>query len=229
MHLLHPLDHLGLKRRQPCAGRWQVTPTSRDAFVHLLDRDTPWRFLPICGPSETGKSHITRQMLANALQITGLACGRFDFKGTTSIDAELRAFVQDLDVPVPQTSRGLHECLGEILDLLRQRARPALLIFDTYEAAGETQAWVEKQLLPSLIRATWLRVVIAGQRVPQRAGTVWEAVARDPLRLAVPSPSDWFEYGRKYRDHLTLALVESLCSLANNRTSVIAQLLGPNT
>ena len=45
---------------------------------------------------------------------------------------------------------------------LKQRARPALLVFDTYEAAGEAQDWMEKQLLPSLIRATWLRVVMAG-------------------------------------------------------------------
>ena len=60
----------------------------REAFASLLARDPAWRFLPIVGPTETGKSHITKQMLANALHIPGLACGRFDFKGTTDMDAE---------------------------------------------------------------------------------------------------------------------------------------------
>ena len=62
----------------------------REAFARLLARDATWRFLPIRGPTETGKSHITKQMLANALRIPELACGRFDFKGTTDMDAEVQ-------------------------------------------------------------------------------------------------------------------------------------------
>jgi hypothetical protein len=41
----------------------------REAFACLLTRDAPWRFLPIVGPTETGKSHITKQMLAELSQI----------------------------------------------------------------------------------------------------------------------------------------------------------------
>ena len=123
----------------------------REAFARLLARDATWRFLPILGPSETGKSHITNQMLANALRIPELACGRFDFKGTTDMDAEVRTFVQELGVPPPPANARLNERLGHILDALKQRARPAFLVFDTYEAAGKAQDWVEKQLLPSLI------------------------------------------------------------------------------
>jgi hypothetical protein len=80
----------------------------REAFACLLARDTTWRFLPILGPTETGKSHITNQMLANALRIDGLACGRFGFKGTTGMDAEVRAFVQDLGVPLPPANPQRH-------------------------------------------------------------------------------------------------------------------------
>ena len=124
----------------------------REAFESLLQRNAPYRFLPIRGPSGTGKSHITRQMLANALRTPGLACGRFDFKGTTGIGDEVPSFVQDLEVPVPSANLQLNERLGHILMALRQRARPAFLVFDTYEAAGEAKHWVEKQLLPGLIR-----------------------------------------------------------------------------
>jgi len=201
----------------------------REAFACLLARDVTWRFLPILGPTETGKSHITKQMLANALRIPELACGRFDFKGTTGMDAEVRAFVQYLDVPLPAANPQLNERLGQILDGLKQRARPAFLVFDTYEAAGEAQDWVEKQLLPSLIRATWLRVVIAGQRVPEFAGAVWASAAFAPLQLLTPQPAEWFEYGKQYHPDLTLAVVEIACGLARSKPSLLAQLLGPVT
>ncbi len=156
----------------------------REAFVSLLDPQPSRHFLPIRGPSETGKSLMTGQMLANALQMPGLACGRFEFKGTTGLDAEVESFAQALDVPVPPADSRLNVRLGGILRELKQRVRPTLLVFDAYEAAGEARDWVEKQLLPSLIRATWLRVVIAGKEVPERAGAVWASVACATLRVA---------------------------------------------
>jgi hypothetical protein len=202
---------------------------ARDAFVCLLSGNPPWRCLPLRGPSETGKSHVTRQMLANALQVRDLACGRFDFKGTTDMDAELRAFVQDLGVALPPPSARLNDRLAQILDALRQRARPALLVFDTYEAAGEAQDWVEKQLLPSLIRATWLRVVIAGQRVPADAGAVWASVARAPLQLVPPPPEDWLTFGQPYKPGITLDFVRQAHEYCGGKASLLAQLLGPAT
>src|SRR5262249_14969062 len=134
----------------------------REASSQLLARNAPWRFLPIVGPSGRGKSHITRQILANSLRLPELACGRFDFKGTTGMDAEVRAFVQGLGVSLAPEGLKLNHRLGHVLDQLRQRRRPTLHILDTYEAAGEVQDWVERQLLPGLIRATWLRVVVSG-------------------------------------------------------------------
>jgi hypothetical protein len=199
----------------------------RTAFERLLTRAAPWRFLPLCGPSECGKSHITRQMLSNALRVRGLACGRFDFKGIIDMDAEVHAFIQDLDIPLPPIGPRLNERLVHILKGLKQRARPALLVFDTYESAGEAQDWVEKQLLPSLIRATWLRVVIAGQRVPERTGVIWDEDASPPLTLKPPPAPDWFKYGKRHRPELTLADVEIACRLACDRASLLAQLLGP--
>ncbi len=149
---------------------------AREAFSTLLQLDAPWRYLPLRGPSEVGKSHITQQMLANALRLknpANLACGRFDFKGTTDIDAAVKFFVQDLNIPSIPAGLRLNERLGYILDALKKNSKPALLIFDTYEAASsEAQDWIEKQLLPSIVRNTWLRVVIVGQRVPDR-NVIW--------------------------------------------------------
>jgi DNA-binding CsgD family transcriptional regulator len=115
----------------------------------------------------------------------------------------------------------LNERLGHILNGLKQRDRPALLLFDTYESAGEAQDWVEKQLLPSLIRAIWLRVVIAGQRVPDRHGAIWEEDASPPISLKPPPAPDWFNYGKRHRPKLTLADVKIACRLACNRASLL--------
>jgi hypothetical protein len=202
---------------------------AREAFGRLLARNAQPRYLPIRGPSETGKSHITRQMFANAILVSNLACGRFDFKGTTDMDVELRAFVQFLGVQLPPASTRLNERLTNILDELIERAQPTLLIFDTYEHSGGAQDWVEKQLLPTLMRAPWLRVVIVGQFVPSAAGAVWASVAPEPLQLMQPPPADWFEYGKKHRPDLTLAEVEIACRLAANKASLLAQLFGPAT
>lgn len=200
---------------------------ARVAFGELLTSRVAWRLLRIRGVSETGKSHITRQMLANALAIPNIACGRFDFKGTTDMDRELRAFVQDLGVSLPATTSRLHTQFDQILGALRHRAHPALLIFDTYELAGEAQEWVEKSLLQSLIRATWLRVVIAGQQVPDSTGAVWATVACPTVQLELPPPADWYDYGKRHRPNLKLEEVETVCNLARGKASLLAQLLGP--
>ena len=199
----------------------------RAAFEQLLTREAPWSFLPVRGPSESGKSHITRQMLNNALGMRELACGRFDFKGTTGMDAELRTFVQELDVPPPADGSPLNDGLRHILDALKQRARPTLLIFDTYEVAGEAEEWVDRQLLSSLIRAPWLRVIIAGQRIPKTTGTTPNA--SPIIVLQPPPPADWHEYSKRHRPELTLDDVETACRLALGKPSLLAQLLGPET
>lgn len=199
----------------------------RDAFVIMLQRDAPKRFLSICGSSETGKSHITRQMFDNCLKIPGLACGRFDFKGTTGMDAELRAFVQNLGVNAQLPNAKMNEQLGWLLYELKRRASPTILIFDTYEAAGEARGWVEEHLLKSLIHAAWLRVIIAGQKVPKTAGAVWESLAHETLHLSPPPPRDWFEYGKQYRPDLTLPDVETACRLTRDRASLLAQIVCP--
>jgi hypothetical protein len=202
----------------------------REVFATLLTRDAPWRFLPVRGATETGKSHITRQMLANGLGMPDIACGRFDFKGGVDMDDELRAFVQELGVSLPPPSPSINERLGQILGDLVQRRHPALLVFDTYEAAGQPQQdWVEKELLIRLIRAHWLRVVIAGQRVPQSLGAIWGSVAHAAIDLEPPPPGDWFDYGRRHRSDLKLEEVQTACRLANDKASLLSQLLGPAT
>lgn len=214
----------------PILLNWPVADHSgaRDAFARLLTRNAPWRFLPLRGPSETGKTYITLQMFNNAVfKLPDLACGRFDFKGTTKLDDELRSFVLDLGVPLPPASLRLSGRLDHILKALIDRALPALLVFDAYEFAGEAEDWVKQDLLRTVARRKWLRVVIAGQRVPERTGSVWEMVASPIITLNLPAPTDWFDYSRPHRPELSLTDVEAACSLARNKATTLAQMLGP--
>ena len=171
---------------------------ARAAFARLLREASPERVLLVRGASETGKSHMSKQMIRNAMLLPGVVSGRFDFKGTTNMDVEIEAFSGPLGID-PPAGQTLNERLAKIFTELRRRARPTLLVFDTYEAAGEAKDWIENVLLPHLVSARWLRVVIIGQSVPTRAGSTWESVAASTLTLQLPGPEDWLAYGRANR------------------------------
>ena len=208
--------------------QWPMADHSeaRAAFARLLCEASPERALLVRGVSETGKSHMSKQMIRNAGFLPGVVSGRFDFKGTTSIGVE--AFAQPLGIE-PPGGQTLNERLAGIFTELRRRAQPALLVFDTYEAAaGEVRDWIESVLLPYLVPARWLRVVITGQSVPTRAGSTWESVAASTLTLQLPGPEDWLAYGRANREEpLSLEFVTQVHQLGQGKSSVLASLLGP--
>ena len=202
------------------AGGWLTDPPepdwpiadhieARDAFATLLTRNSPYRYLAIRGEQGVGKTRVTQRMLTNALALSDVACGRFDFKGTTDMNLVLSAFVQELGVTTTLAdTEPLHRRLAEVLDQLRKRARPTLVIFDGHSFAPPGVAqWLETQLLPSMIRAAWLRVVVASRDAPPAAGSKSERV----LVLKRPTVTDWLEYGKRYDPTLELMLVQQLC------------------
>jgi hypothetical protein len=209
----------------PMAGHSEA----REAFARLLSEATHERALLVRGASETGKSHMSRQMVRNAMRLPGVVAGRFDFKGTTNMGLEIEAFSRPLGIE-PPAGQTLNERLAKIFTELRRRAQPALLVFDTYEAAGEARGWIESVLLPHLVSAHWLRVVIIGQSVPTRVGSIWESIAAGPLTLQLPSPEDWFAYGRANRgDTINLEFVTQAHQYAGGKPSLLAGLLGPKS
>jgi hypothetical protein len=209
--------------------QWPMADHSeaREAFARLLSEAVRERALLVHGASETGKSHISKQMIRNAMLLPSVVSGRFDFKGTTNMGIEIEAFSRPLGIEPPD-GQTLNERLANIFTELRRQARPTLLVFDTYEAAGEAKEWIEGVLLPHLVSALWLRVVIIGQSVPTRVGSIWESFVTGPLTLQLPGPEDWFEYGRANRGGtLNLEFVMQLHQYAYGKPSVLAGLLGP--
>jgi hypothetical protein len=208
---------------------WPVADHSeaRRAFAQLITRAAPFRILPIHGRSETGKSHLSKQFLANSFKIEGLSRGRFDFKGSSDMDTELRNFAGRLKVKAPETRTGLSAQLANIFASLEATARPTLLIFDTFELAGEAERWVKENLLLSVISAPWLRVIMVGQRVPARHGEPWADVSSPLIELHPPTAEEWFEYGRAHTPDLTLAFVRKAHKLSRGKSSLLSQLVGP--
>ena len=207
---------------------WPVADHSaaREAFRQLIVQSSPFRYLPITGKSETGKSHLTKQFLANAALIPSLTYGRFDFKGSSDMDAELNIFAQHLEVPEPKGSN-ISSQLGQILVELRKSARPTLLIFDTYELAGDAQRWMSENLLLSLPRSPWLRVVIVGQRVPNTHGEAWAMFSSASIELNEPTAEDWLEYSKPHKPGIDIEFVRKAHNYCNGKTPLLAQLLGP--
>ena len=202
---------------------------ARAAFAQLLRGSSEQRVLLVKGASETGKSHMSRQMARNALALPGVACGRFDFKGTSNMDVEFEAFAQPLGVDAPRGST-LNERLGRLFTTLRGLARPTVLIFDTFEVAGEARDLIERVILPQAAGAPWLRLVLTGQEVPRRIDTTWESVALPALCLRLPSPEHWLKYGLQSRGEqadFDLKFVSQVHELSQGRASLLASLFGP--
>jgi hypothetical protein len=211
--------------------QWPIADHSeaRRAFASTLTTSSPSRALLVQGQSETGKTHMSKQMTRNVMGLRGVACGRFDFKGTTNMRVEVEAFSRPLGIEPPE-GQALNERLAKIFNELRRRARPTVFIFDTYEAAGDAKDWIEGVLLQYLVSASWLRVVVVGQSVPTRVGTTWESIAARTITLRSPGPNDWFEYGRTHCDEeVDLDFVTQVYQLAKGKGSLLAGILGPRS
>lgn len=200
----------------------------QEAFRHLLLAEPPYQLLRIQGDSGTGKTHLTNQFLSVALDLAGLRCGRFDFKGSADMDREINSLADHLELP-PPASGSLVSRFAELLLKLKTDPYPTLLIFDSFEVAGEAEDWLRKSLLLAMKRLPWLRLVICGQRTLATMGEPWETRSSELIQLRKPTPEEWLAFGIVNQPDLTLENVVWACectSSQKNQTSLIAAMLG---
>lgn len=199
---------------------------AQTAFSDLIVDDAHTRILPICGHRDTGKSHLTRQLLKNALGMNLLRAGRFDFKGCSDISQEVRTFAEQLDVPCPPSDCDASIQLGQVLSFLKQKAEPTLLIFDTFESASSAaENWMIRGLLISVVRHRWLRVVVVGQRTVSPFGEPWAGHSFRPIELGTPTLDDWLEYCRFYNLDLDRELLARMHEHCRGSSSALAQFI----
>jgi hypothetical protein len=198
----------------------------RDALVVLLTADPPHRILLISGSSGTGKSHLTRQILGLAFRCPWLTCGRFDLKSGADLEEEFARFVFHLNLDEAALStakQGLRSRLDAVIKALPER--PTLLLFDTFEQGGEWARWVEERALLTALRIPWLRVLVAGQHVPDPAGASWSSVAAPVVKLEPLGWEPWYQFGKRHLPELTPEFIKQIHSLSRGNHSLLGQLL----
>lgn len=201
-----------------------------EAFSTLLTAGCTHGILLIRGGSETGKTSLTKCLLGIALQQRWLACGRLDLKGGVDLDAEYCRFVQNLGVDEggrDATGRKLRERLDAVLAAVCNACKPTVFIFDAFEAGGVCAEWVEKTALLAVPRAPWLRIIIAGQRVPERTGAPWAHCAAPVIQLRPLAWRPWYRYGRLHWPDLTEEEAQKFHKRFKSKPPLLAQIFGP--
>lgn len=214
---------------------WRVADhfPALEAFESLLSDEPEFRMLMVTGRSGTGKSLVTRALFRAAARMHDVfPSGRLDFKGGAQLDAEITAFASDLGVSIPSMKVGLSGQLPQILLEIKSRRKiPTLLIFDTFEMAGEAGEWLAKNMVRILERCTLLRIVVAGQTLPDIDQIDSAGIVGPILELEPPTPHDWLQYGKssaKKAKDLNLRNVKLMHKLANGQPAILSHLLGPS-
>ena len=132
-------------------------------------------------------------------------------------------------MPISVPNKGnLLTRLQQAFNDLRKHEHPTLLIFDTYETVHGSRIgeWVEKVVLLTTARADWLRVVIAGQKIPKITAYLPWAPRSHSLLLEQPSCEDWIECAGPLQLKGKEELIPPAYELAKGRPSLMSQLLG---
>jgi hypothetical protein len=184
-----------------------------ELFVKLISGQTAQRILLLHGPSDRGKSSLLTEFENLSLSNHGLGCARAEFKNGPSLREVLFSLSQDLPgVRFARFHRDLERNAVEplrtaFLQDISESLQPVVLLLDTYEdATDEARQWVEQHLFNLARRFDGLRIVVAGQQVPQVQGTRWESLA---IRRELPPITDAAHWCRYARDVLNVPVTEA--------------------
>ena len=147
------------------------------------------------GPSNQGKTSLLKEFRKYAGQALDPShCVIVDFKGSPSKEYTLDTIRKKLKSILPNFGRPGSAPVDLRTDF-QALAVPILLLFDGYEQASpEAQEFVIGQLLSDLEDCSAVRIVIAGQTVPDSASTFWGASTRTFRLGNIVDPADWMQY-----------------------------------
>lgn len=209
---------------------WQLADRDdvRSAFGEMLTASARYRILLLRGPGGIGKTTLVRYFTEIASHNHWLSVGALDCKGGVGLEAKFAGFVTQLgmDSVLQRNARKPMEAqFDALLTSLRKRNQPTLMSFDTFEQGGELASVVEERLLWEVPRASWLRVVIAGQLVPETSPP-WADFAR-VIALGTLPWEAWYDFGKRHRADLTPEFAQQIHTLARGHPGLLGALLKP--
>jgi hypothetical protein len=135
---------------------------------------------------------------------------KIDFKGNATRDFVLDTFRLELGDRLPNF-RPSHSTAYDLRADLRSVTAPILLAFDTYErASADARELVEGLLLADIDQLPGVRVVIAGQNVPDHEHALWAASVRHLDLKAIIETKCWRAFAERHHINVKAEHVEAL-------------------
>jgi hypothetical protein len=190
----------------------------RDAVKKVLCAQSKHRIVLLEGHSGHGKSAICHVLRDLRWHFKWLRCGRFELKGGADVGRALDDFIVDLQATAHLPASAYtapYQRANALFAALDRSPQPTLLVFDTFEEAGDFGVWVEERVLFEVINRDWLRVVVAGRRLPTVAMPC-SSFAAPPVKVDRLAMHDWLEYGRRFDRHLPKHKVQIIYDVAGD-------------
>lgn len=195
-------------------------------FKDMLSGTTPERAMFLEAASNRGKTTIIKECTKYARHLLGGSpCVTVDFKGDPTKEFALDTLRTKLGGVLPNFSKPGSPPLALRNDF-RALTTPTLLLFDSYEkASSEARQLVCGQLLPDLEDCSSLRVVIAGQEVPDHKSYYWGGLIRKFVMGTITDPAQWSRYYERIYGDPAGVNIRLLTKIAEGEPGVVRTFL----
>lgn len=185
------------------------------AFAEMLSQNSPTRAIFLEAPSDHGKTLLVAECMHYARRVLGHNnCITIDFKGNSTRETALETVSLGLAKYLPRFAKHGSQTRDLRADL-RALKQPIVLLFDTYEKASpEAKELVQNLLLGDLDQTPAVRIIIAGQLVPDHEKAIWANSVRCFTLGPITDSSHWKRYAKRHHPHLNSEQIETVTEVA---------------
>jgi hypothetical protein len=177
-------------------------------------------------PSNNGKTILVSECINYAKRaLKNNSTFIIDFKCNPSYEAVLDTLKLELSELLPTFSKNGSQVRDLRFDL-RVLPKPILLFFDTFEqASSDAREFVQNILLAELERTPALRIVIAGQNVPEYSKTLWAKSVRPFTLGPIREASHWTPFAQRKYPHIKNEQIKTLTEATGGNPGAIRMLI----
>ena len=195
-------------------------------FSGMISNRTTEKALLLEAPSNYGKTSLVAECMKYArIAIGNVVCVTVDFKSNPSKEYVIDTLRLELGLLLPNFGKANGTIFNFRSDL-RTISVPLILLFDTYEKASiEAQQFVEGLLLADLKSLPAVRIVIAGQNIPDHTKFIWRTEAKSFRLGPITNPSHWCAYAERHFRDFKPETIEALTIVAVGIPGVLRPML----